>query len=134
MYSAHGNVMSDVFGQTSMLGLYRTNAWDLEPDASANDGDIFIAIRRTNPGMAATELAWRIIRDFFGNQPYVAGTSVDDTGPGLKVRKHGTGMMIDVSPDYATKTTPRTLRNRVAEMRQALDLVAKKAEGVIPVK
>jgi hypothetical protein len=34
---------------------------------------------------------------------------------------------LSVSPDYAKKTTPR-----VAEMGQALDLVGKKAEGVIP--
>jgi hypothetical protein len=75
MYSTHGNLMGDVFGQTSVLGLYQTNAWNLTPDASANDGDIFIAVRRTDPGMAAIELAWRIMRDFFGNQPYVSGTS-----------------------------------------------------------
>jgi hypothetical protein len=43
-------------------------------------------------------------------------------------------MVIDVSPDYAKKTTPRTLKDRVAEMGQALDLVAKKTEGVIPLK
>lgn len=48
--------------------------------------------------------------------------------------QQGAGMVIDVSPDYAKKTTPRTLKDRVAEMGQALDLVAKKTEGVIPLK
>jgi hypothetical protein len=36
-------------------------------------------------------------------------------------------MFIDAGPDFAGKTTPRTLRNRVAEVGKAFDLVKAKS-------
>ena len=133
MYSTAANAIENLFGSDMVgTGVLRTNAWELVPDAQSNAGDIFIAIRRKQAGMAATELAWRILQEFFPQRPWVSGTSVDEKLSGLRVRKHGTGAMIDVGPLYATRTTPVTLSKRVQEMQRALDLISKKAEGVIP--
>jgi hypothetical protein len=134
MYSPAGNLVAGELGAEFTLGAFKMNAWALEPDSVSNDGDIFIPLRRKDPGMAATELAWRIIREFYEKHPLVAGTSFDQSSPGLRVRKRDKGLFIDVGPDYSRKTTPRTLKNRVAEMGQALQVVARKAEGVIPSK
>jgi hypothetical protein len=140
---------------------YQMNAWLLNPEVFSNDGDIFVAVRRKDPGAGSTELAWRIMKEFYENHPYVSGTSVGSVPElpkhvglvelirqdmkrqdilssfattSLRVRKQGGGMFIDINPDSAKKTTPATLKNRVAEMGHALALVGKKQEGVIPFK
>ncbi|HEX2887322.1 hypothetical protein [Vineibacter terrae] len=121
--------------QQPSLGMYKTNAWDLQPDSSNNEGDIFIAVRRKDPGTAASELAWRIMREFFPTHPWVSGTGIDAGSPGLTVRKADKSMMmIDVKPEWGSKTTPRNLKDRVAEMGRALELVKKQQAGSIAMK
>jgi hypothetical protein len=133
MYSTHGNDLAAVLGNASVTSLYTGNAWDLQPDASSNDSDVYIATRRKDPGVAATELAWRIIREFYKEHAWISGTSFDPAVPGLKVRLgDNKSVWLDVGSAYLTKTTPKTLKTRVAEMGQALDLVRKKKQGVIP--
>jgi hypothetical protein len=115
--------------------LFKTNVWELDPDASSGEGDIFSVMQSKDAVFASGELVWRILQEFFPNHPWVSGTGwygVDRSLSGLKVRKKGSDMFIDAGPDFAGKTTPRTLKNRVAETGKALDLVAAKAEGTVP--
>jgi hypothetical protein len=126
------DALASAFGEASMLSLYETDAWKLTPDMSNNDGDVFIAVRRSDPATASTELVWRIMKEFFPSHAYVSGTGVDATVPGLRVRKAGGGFMIDINPTFAAKTTPQTLKNRIAEVEKALKLVAGNAVGVVP--
>jgi hypothetical protein len=132
LYSPLVNQMDDIIGGTPSLLPFKTNAWLLEPDASSNVGDIFIPIRRKDAGVGATELLWRILQEFFPNHVWVSGAGVDTSISGLKVRKEDNHIFIDASPDFARKTTPRTLRNRVAEVGKALELVKAKTAGVVP--
>jgi hypothetical protein len=119
---------------------YITDAFSLDPDLTANDGDVFAMVRDNKPD----GLAWRILAEFFPTHPWISGSEIlqqskhvgmigwmmqEETS--LAVRKHDGGMFIAVSPYYAQRTTPRTLANRVAEMGKAIELVAKKAEGSI---
>jgi hypothetical protein len=133
MYSPAASDLGDLFGQASNLGLFRTNAWMLEPDASSNAGDIFIPVRRKDPGAGAVELVERIIQEFFPNHAWVSGFSADPSVSGLRVRKRdSTHIFIDAGLDFVKNTTPRTLKNRVAEVGRALDLVKAQSAGVIP--
>jgi hypothetical protein len=59
---------------------------------------------------------------------------------GLRVRYYDTakvsqsaGAHIDMNPDFAAKTTPKTLKNRVAEIGKALELVKQKKSGSVHV-
>ncbi len=133
MYSKTGNLLGDVFGQESMLGAYTTNPWTLNPDATSNDGDIFIPMRRKDIGSAAGELVWRILKDYFPGHVWVSGTSHDDQLAGLRVSFEGSKGFIETGPDFVTKATPASLANRVSAVGAALDLIAKKQAGVIPV-
>ncbi len=64
-----------------------------------------------------------------------AGTGVDASSPGLTVRKADKSMMmIDVKPEWGSKTAPRNLKDRVAEMGRALELVKKQQAGSIAMK
>ena len=131
MYSPAAAALGDIFGQSSNAALFRTNAWLMEPDASNNDGDVMIALRRTDAGTAASELFWRLLKEFFPNHAWIAGSGVDTALSGIRVRKNN-GFLVDVGPDFAKKTSPKTLKNRVAEIGKALDLVKAAKEGVIP--
>lgn len=116
-------------------GVFKTNVWDLEPDAHSSAGDIFAAMKSRDPLFASTELIWRIMQEFYPTHPYVSGTGwygVDKSLSGLKVWKKKNDIFIDAGPDFAGKTTPRTLRNRVAEMGKALDLVKAGTPGMVP--
>jgi len=111
--------------------LFKTNLWELEPDASSSAGDIFSPMRRKDTE-GATELVWRILTEFYPNHPYVSGTAAAPAPINLRVRKKDNGMMIEAGSGFATNTTPRTLRNRVAEVGKALDLITAKSEGTVP--
>ena len=122
-------------GNTSLSGHWTTNAWQLDPDAKSDAGDIFAVVRRKDPATAAHEFAWRVMTLFFEKHAWVSGTSIDPSSPGLRVRRPAKDkFLIDVNPDYARKTTPRTLKLRVAEMGQALELVSRKVEGTVSMK
>ncbi|TWT13736.1 hypothetical protein [Reyranella sp. CPCC 100927] len=123
--------LADTSDKPPPITAFTTNAWNLQPDSSNNEGDIFIAVRRTDAGSAATELAWRIMTEFFPGHAWVAGTGINDKSPGLTVIKDGTKMMIDIKPAWGKTTTPATLKKRVAEMRQALELVKNQKTGSI---
>jgi hypothetical protein len=116
-------------------GLFKTNVWELDPDASTSAGDIFAGMRSKDAVFASGELVWRILQEFYPSHPWVSGTGwygVDRSLSGLKVRKKGQDMFIDAGPDFAGKTTPRTLKNRVAEVDKALQLVKAGTPGTVP--
>ena len=116
--------------------LFKTNVWDLEPDASSSAGDIFVHMHSKDVVFDSGKLVWRILNEFYPNHAWVSGTGwyeVDHSLSGLKVlRKKGNDMFIDAGPDFAGKTTPRTLKNRVAEVGKALEFVKAKTPGTIP--
>jgi hypothetical protein len=117
----------------SMAGMFQGNAWNLQPDVSADDGDVLAAVRRKDVSTGAQELMWRLLGEFYPGHAWVSGSSFDQSLSGLRVRwndpTHG---FIDVGPNFARQTTPRTLKNRVAELGKALDLIGQKKQGVIP--
>ncbi len=134
-YSPAAAQQAEMLGEDVPDSLFQANVWKLEPDASSNAGDIFIAKRSKDPVFGSGELVWRILQEFYPNHPWVSGTGwygVDPHLSGLKVRKKGNDMFIDAGPDFASKTTPRTLRNRVAEVGKALDLVKTQSQGTVP--
>jgi hypothetical protein len=132
------------------------NPWFLTPDATNNDGDVYAAIRDRNPDRGAVTLFWTLLREFYKtpwaetDHPWVSGTSVDPNGPGLRViwRNNAVtstpvshpgfaystarGGHVEISSQFAAKTTPKTLLKRVAEIGKALELVAARQSGVIP--
>lgn len=135
------------------LGSWQTNPWWLTPDASNTDGDVYSAIRDPNPDRGATSLFWMLLREFYktpwakADHPWVSGTSVDPACPGLRVTwvdsartasrdgvaySTARGGHVEVSSQFAAKTTPKTLMNRVAEIGKALELVAARQSGVVP--
>jgi len=132
-YSPAAKQQADMFNQPVPDSLFQSNVWLLEPDASSNAGDIFIPMRSKDAGTAAGELVWRILQEFYPNHAWVSGTSADPSLPGLKVQKKGNAIFIVAGPDFVRKTTPRTLRNRVAEVGKALELVKAKSEGTVPI-
>lgn len=134
-YFGEADALASTFGPESLMAMFKTSVWTLpSPDASNNDGDIFVAVRRTDPGMAATELAHRIMKVFFPGHAWVSGTSVEPKSPGLTVRDNKGSMFIDIKPEWGTKTTPSNLKDRIAEMGRALDLVRAKKAGSVAMK
>ena len=69
-----------------------------------------------------------------GPNAWVSGTSVDPKSPGLTVRDNKGPMFIDIKPEWGTKTTPSNLKDRIAEMGRALDLVRAKKAGSVAMK
>jgi hypothetical protein len=135
MYSPQADELADVLnlGVASNAALYQGDAWRLKPDQFANDGDLLRVLRDNNTGRAAVALMWLVMKFYFPEHPWVAGSGEDPALSGLRVRVSGDRVMIDVGPDFARKTTsPKALNNRVAELKQALDLVGQKKAGVVP--
>jgi hypothetical protein len=133
MYNQAATDLADLFGDpTSNMGLFKTNVWLLEPDSFSNAGDIFIPVRRKDPGAGATELVGRILQEFYPAHPPVSGFSSDPKLSGLRVRKQDNHVFIDAGFDFVKNTTPRTLRNRVTEVGKALDLIRANSQGPIP--
>jgi hypothetical protein len=133
---------------------WETNAWKLEPDAQSNNSDVYIGPRDADRARGGSTLFWMILREFYSkpwasvDHPWVSGTAVDAGVAGLRVRYYDTtqisgkrgmsvqqsaGAHIDINPDFAAKTTPKTLKNRVAEIGKALDLAKQKKSGLVPV-
>jgi hypothetical protein len=149
--TGRGEMKYESFGE--LFGTWQTDAWKLKPDSTNNDGDIYISMRDKNPARGASDLFWRILKEFYktpwaaADHPWVSGAAIDATVPGLRViwrdkaettMENGVpmtragGAHVDVNPDFAAKTTPKTLKNRVSEVGQALELVKQKKSGVIP--
>jgi hypothetical protein len=134
-YSPAAQQQAEMLQEEIPDALFKTNVWELEPDASSNVGDIFMPMRSQDAVFGSGELVWRILQEFYPNHAAVSGTGwygVDPHLSGLKVRKKGDGMFIDAGPDFSRKTTPRTLRNRVAEVGKALGLIQAKSQGTVP--
>lgn len=150
--TVRGQMMYETFGQ--IMGTWQTNAWSLQPDATSNDGDVFSAVRDKDRTRGATTLFWKILKEFYSkpwasvDHPWVSGSAVEPSVPGLRVRYYNTmqstqdkgvtvqmaaGGHVDLNPDFAAKTTPKTLKNRVAEIGKALELVAAKKSGDVAV-
>ncbi len=133
LYAPGTAALGTTFGEESLLGLYVTNAWKIEPDVSSNIGDIFIPMRRKDVGAAAVELIGRIINEFFPAHAWVSGYGYEEKLPGLQVRKgEGTHIFIDAGRDFVSKATPANLKSRVAAMGKALDLVKAGSAGMVP--
>ena len=145
--TSRGKMRYQSLGQ--LFGSWERNAWNLQPDATNNEGDVFIGPRDKDGSRGATELVWMILREFYSkpwasaDHPWVSGTAVDASVAGLRVRyydktqtiqgvQQSAGAHIDVNPDFGAKTTPKTLNNRVAEIGKALELVTQKKSGLVP--
>jgi hypothetical protein len=139
--TSRGKMMYESLGQ--LFGSWQSSAWNLRPDATSNDGDVFIGARDKDRSRGATTLFWMILREFYPGHPWVSGTSVDAGVANLRLRynekpqtvqgvQQSAGAHVDLNPDFGARTTPKTLKNRVAEIGKALDLVMHKKSGSVP--
>jgi hypothetical protein len=150
--TARGIMKYESLGQ--LFGSWQTNAWNLTPDSTSNAGDLYSGMRDKDPARGATALFWMILREFYSkpwagvDHPWVSGTSIDAGVAGLRVRYYDSpqttrvqggsvtqsaGAHVDINPDFAAKTTPKNLKNRVAEIGKVLDLVTQKKSGSVAV-
>jgi hypothetical protein len=140
MYSTAANAIEDTFGSELVgTGVFKTNAWDLTPDAQSSVGDIFAAVRRfkSQPGaIPASEVGFKLLSEFDPTRN-VAGIGFAGDFAGLKVvedpRIKGK-MTIDIGKGFVDRLTPRTLQTRVGELVKAADMTMFKKPGVIPSK
>jgi hypothetical protein len=150
--TVRGQMMYESFGQ--IMGTWQNNAWNLQPDATNNEGDIFIGTRDKDRVRGATTLFWMILREFY-SPPYasakhawVSGCGADPSVPGIRVTYYKTmqstqengvtvqraaGAHVHVNPDFAAKTTPTNLQKRVDEVGKALELVGAQTSGDVAV-
>ena len=150
--TVRGRMKYESFGE--IMGVWQTNAWNLKPDSTNNEGDIFIGTRDKHPVRGATTLFWMILREFY-SPPYasakhawVSGSGTDASVPGIRVTYYKTmqstqengvtvqraaGAHVQLNPDFAAKTSPRTLQKRVEEVGKALELVSAQKSGDVAV-
>ena len=126
--------MSVISGSPTSGGLFQQSVWQITPDVFNDDFDIFRLIRgKKDLSVAAQSFMWLLMKVFHEKHVWVSGSAFDKDVPGLRVRlsdsKH---FMIDVGPDFAKKTTPKTLKKRIDELGKAVKLIEQGLQGVVP--
>ena len=140
MYSTAANRIEDVLGADMVgTGALKTNAWELQPDAKSNAGDIFDAVRRCKASpdvISAAEVGFRLKNEFYPSSGRVAGMGYAGDLSGLRVvgdTKHKDSMIINLGKGFIDRITPTTLDQRVRELAIALDMTSQNRAGVVPV-
>jgi hypothetical protein len=132
-------VLGDSFVDTTAFG---TDAWKLASDAESCAGQLIVdAIKRTNAAKglgqlgSATEVGWRILREFFSDKLHLfSGVKGDDTLRGLRFEPGGKGGMLVVGRAYALATSPQTIDQRVAEMEELIKYAQARQAGTVMMK